>query len=134
MAADERRGYRTEIMADVETAYRRLLRFQLKVMGAFLLVLVVVGGSVAAVLIVVLSDGGSKTVPDVVGLDNVGTAVTLEHAGLSPGYIRLDQASNTVQFGHVIRTDPPAGTRVKRGGIVRVTFSCGRAVRGFCNP
>jgi PASTA domain len=74
------------------------------------------------------------SVPDLTGYDNVSAALILDRVGLAPGYVRLEKASATVPAGHVIRTDPPAGTRVKHGSTMRVIFSCGRPQPGFCNP
>jgi beta-lactam-binding protein with PASTA domain len=118
-------------MADAETAFRRLLRFQLVVIAVFVL-LVAIGATVAYL---VLRDDHAKTtvVPDIRGFDSVAAASTLDRAGLAPGYISFERASDTVTVGRVIDTQPPPGTKVTRGAVIKVTVSCGRVQPGFCN-
>lgn len=125
------RGYETPVMADVETAYRRLLRFQLKLVLIFVALLVVVGG---IVLLNNRDESRSATVPNLRGLDTAGAASTLRRAGLAPDYLSFDQASETITFGRVISTDPPAGVRLDRGAVIKVTISCGAPQPGICNP
>ena len=135
MSEPEHRGYETPVMADVETAYRRFIRFQLKVIAVFLVVAAVVGG---VVLYHVHQDDLAHrrpvSVPDLSGLDNVTAAFTLERAGLTPVYTRFDRASPSVPLGHVISTDPPAGSKWKRDVPIRVTMSCGPPQPPLCNP
>jgi beta-lactam-binding protein with PASTA domain len=129
--SSDRRGYETPIMADVETGVRRLLRFQVKLILAVLVVLLVGGGVVAG--IVITRENKSVTVPDVRGRDNVGVATSFDRTGLAFDFTRIEQASSTIPFGHVIKTDPAAGERAKRGAVVRVFFSCGAPRPGFCD-
>src|SRR5207302_10146573 len=126
----EQRGYSTPIAADMETAFRRLVRFELKFIVGFVVVLLLIGGIVAAV--VIATNGDDKvTIPDVRGFDNVGVASTFDRAGLAPDFIRLERASDTVTVGRVIKTDPAIGTEVNEGTVVKVTFSCGPPQPGF---
>jgi beta-lactam-binding protein with PASTA domain len=119
-------------MADAETAFRRLLRFQLVVIAGFVLLLAIGAG----VAYLVLHDGHTKTavVPDIRGFDTVAAASTLNRAGLATDYIRFERASDTVTVGRVIDTEPPPGAEVKHGAVIRIIFSCGRPQPGFCNP
>jgi beta-lactam-binding protein with PASTA domain len=128
----EHRGYETPIMGDVETAYRRLFRFQVKFMLVVVAIILVVGGVVAGVVLTRHSE--PATVPDVRGLDNVAVASSFDRAGLASDYQRFERADETVTFGRVLTTDPPPGARVKRGTVVSVTFSCGMPQPGFCSP
>ncbi len=137
MADDpDHRGYETPLMADVETGYRRLLRFQLKVIVVFVLVLAVIGGIVFVVIVARDDDAKTVTVtvPDVRGFDHVAVASVFTRAGLAPDYIAFDRASENVTVGRVISTDPPPGTSVRKGTVIKVTFSCGTPQPGFCNP
>lgn len=128
----DRRGYKTSFGADLETGFRRLVRFQVKIILVVLILLVVVAGIVAGVV----SYQRSRTVvvPDLKGVDHVGAAIVLDRAGLSPEYISLEKASTTVPIGRVISTEPPAGGEVTRETLVKVTFSCGPPQPGFCHP
>lgn len=123
-------GYQTPVMDDAERAYRRLLRFQIKMIVVVLLVGAVVAAAVAAV--VLTREESRTTVPNVVGFDNVGVASTFERAHLATDFLRFERASTSVPIGRVVTTDPPPGTRVKRGSVVRVTFSCGAPTAFFC--
>lgn len=126
-----RRGYETAIIADAETAFRRLFRFQLKLALAFLAVLVVVGGVVVGAAL--YREDRPAVVPDLRGLDHVGAFSTLHDAGLAPNYARLEQPSETVPIGRVIGSEPPAGARLDRGTIITVILSCGPPRPGFCD-
>jgi serine/threonine-protein kinase len=126
------RGYETPIIADVETAFRRLFRFQVKLALAFLAVIVVVGGVVGGIAL--SRQDELAVVPDLRGLDHVGVASTLHDAGLAPNYTRLEQPSETVPISRVIGSEPPAGTRLDRGTIITVFLSCGSPRPGFCDP
>jgi beta-lactam-binding protein with PASTA domain len=129
------RGYQTPVMADVETAYRRLLGFQAKVFLAFVAVLVVVGGTIAAVAITKHNQDVNRVVavPNLARLDPVAASQTLREAGLQRGpVIEKDDAS--VGFGHVISTEPAAGAQVKAHTSVTLFISCGRRQPGFCPP
>jgi beta-lactam-binding protein with PASTA domain len=128
----DQRGYNTPMAADLETAFHRLLHFQIKIILAILAFILVVGGVVGGV--VLYHNSRPVVVPDVQGLDNVGTAILFDRVGLAFGYVRVEKASETVPFGNVISTDPLAGTKVRRGDVIRVTFSCGPPRPGFCNP
>jgi eukaryotic-like serine/threonine-protein kinase len=132
MTGPDQRGYETPVVADFETAVRRLIRFQIKILVGFLAFLLVFGGVVGGV--VLYRNSRSVVVPSVRGLDNVGTAILFNRVGLGFGYISIDKASETVPFGQVISTDPPPGAEVKRGTVIRVTFSCGPPRPPICNP
>ena len=76
----------------------------------------------------VLVSLGQETVvvPDVVGFKVPQAKILLERSGLEPLDER-EEISETVKKGCVIRTDPPAKERVKRGTEVRLFVSLGRA-------
>ena len=129
--SNHRRGYETPLIADVETGFRRLLRFQIKYGLILLLIALVVGGIVGGVLWARAQQ--PVAVPDVRGLDTVAVASTFHSAGLSPNYIHLQKASRAVSIGCIITTEASVGTEVKRGAVIRVTLSCGPPMPGFCN-
>lgn len=128
----DRRGYQTPLGADLETGFRRLLRFQIKLGTILLVIALVIGGTVAGIMWYRAQQ--PVTVPDVQGLDTAAVASAFHRAGLSPDYIHLQKPSTTVAIGRVISTEPPAGTEVERGAVIRVTVSCGEPEPGFCNP
>jgi eukaryotic-like serine/threonine-protein kinase len=63
-------------------------------------------------------------IPDVSGQDPVEAASALGARSLNPK--RVDQASDTVEAGTVIGTDPPAGTKVAKGADVQLIVSAGK--------
>ena len=64
-------------------------------------------------------------VPDVKGKDAAAAANDLGRAGLETKTVR--EASDTVEEGKVIRTEPPAGTEVEKGSTVTLVVSSGKA-------
>ena len=68
---------------------------------------------------------GSSALPNVVGLTTAQATAKLKSAGFEP--VAETQASSTVPSGHVISTDPPAGTELQAGSQVTVTASGGPA-------
>lgn len=126
----DRRGYETPVMADAETAFRRFLRFQVKVMVIFFVVVAVIVGIVVAIVVGRAND--PVAVPDLRGFNNVDVASTLNRAGLPSDYVSIERASRQVPIGRVIETDPAAGEEVDPDTVLRVTFSCGPPQPGFC--
>jgi beta-lactam-binding protein with PASTA domain len=61
-------------------------------------------------------------VPQLFGDDSVTAAQVLNNAGLTEESFDRD---NTVTFGNVFATVPPAGAVVKDGSLVTVYISCG---------
>jgi eukaryotic-like serine/threonine-protein kinase len=68
---------------------------------------------------------GSSALPNVVGLTTAQASTKLKSAGFAP--VAETQASSTVSSGHVISTDPPAGTELQAGSQVTVVSSSGPA-------
>jgi serine/threonine-protein kinase len=128
----DRRGYETPLMADAETAFRRLMRFQVKVAVIFFVVVAVIVGIVVVVVVARAND--SVVVPDVRGFNNVDVASTLNRVGLPSDYVSLERASRRVPIGRVIETDPAAGEEVDPDTVLQVIFSCGPPQPGFCEP
>ena len=67
----------------------------------------------------------SIEVPDVVGAQYDSGEKVLVSKGLIP--TRIDEANAEVPEGEIIRTDPPATTRVGEGQVIRVFVSQGKA-------
>ncbi len=67
----------------------------------------------------------SVEVPNVVGAQYDSGEKTLVQLGLVP--TRVDEPSAEVEEGEIIRTDPPATTRVGEGQVIRVFVSQGKA-------
>ena len=76
-----------------------------------------------AVEVVVSSGRNQKAVPDVSGSELADAANELGQAGFKTKTAR--EASNSVDEGKVIRTDPPAGTRVPEGDTITIIVSSG---------
>ena len=73
-----------------------------------------------------VSDGrGTVTVPKVVGLPELEATLKLERKGfvVTP----TPEASDDVEVGFVIRTDPPAGAKTDPGANITIFVSVGRA-------
>jgi eukaryotic-like serine/threonine-protein kinase len=68
---------------------------------------------------------GSSALPNVVGLTTAQASTKLKSAGFKP--VSETRASSTVPSGHVISTDPPAGTELEAGSQVTVVASSGPA-------
>jgi beta-lactam-binding protein with PASTA domain/predicted Ser/Thr protein kinase len=79
----------------------------------------------SVVRLTVSSGAGTGEVPDVVGLDRTAAANELGRAGFKTD--AQDEASDTVEAGTVIRTDPEAGTALEKGETVVIYVSSGPA-------
>ena len=86
--------------------------------------LVVIGVIVAAAMLLT-SNGKSYYVPQVDGLPQAQAVAQIKSAGLVPSVV--PQHSSTVQQGLVIRTSPPNGNSISKGGTVIVYVSSGAA-------
>ncbi len=81
------------------------------------------GGTVT----LVLSKGADRRgVPALAGKDLAGAKAALRVAGLVDAPSPASEFSDTVGTGLVIRSDPPAGTRLKPGSAVQLVVSKGR--------
>jgi serine/threonine-protein kinase len=79
---------------------------------------------VGSEITMVVSKGRERVrVPNVLNFDEAEAAAQLGQAGL--GFQRVPEPSDTVQVGHVIRTDPAPNTEVERGTEVTVVVSTG---------
>jgi beta-lactam-binding protein with PASTA domain/tRNA A-37 threonylcarbamoyl transferase component Bud32 len=78
----------------------------------------------STVTIFVSTGKGMVAVPDVSGLDAIDASNQLGAKGLNARTV--NEASDTVDQGKVIRTDPPAGTQVAKGSTVQMVVSSGR--------
>lgn len=89
-----------------------------------LIALLLIGGSVYA-----LTRGASTAeptaVPNVVGLSQADAKAQIEAAGFTWELNPDKVASDTVEAGSVVSTDPAAGTSAEKGATVRVTISSG---------
>jgi eukaryotic-like serine/threonine-protein kinase len=86
--------------------------------------LVVIGVIVAAAMLLT-SNGKSYYVPQVDGLPQAQAVAQIRSAGLVPNVV--SQNSPSVQKGLVIRTSPPNGNSISKGGTVAVYVSAGAA-------
>jgi eukaryotic-like serine/threonine-protein kinase len=77
------------------------------------------------VTISVSTGPGSAALPNVVGLASTQASARLKAAGFKT--VSETQASSTVASGHVISTDPPAGTELQSGSQVTLVVSSGPA-------
>lgn len=77
----------------------------------------------SVVTIFVSTGQASLTVPDVTGNDQVAATQTLNNAGFVVQ--KATEANDTVPPGAVIRTDPAAGQKARRGGVVKMVVSSG---------
>src|SRR5580704_1135947 len=68
---------------------------------------------------------GNITVPNVVGQTTAAATQTLQSDGLTVGLPSQSEASATVAAGHVISTDPKAGTSVSKNSSVHLIVSAG---------
>jgi serine/threonine-protein kinase len=92
---------------------------------ALLLILLIAGAIVAGVLL--LGGGGTKVkVPSVVGTQSSAAAARLHADGLE---VDINTVVSDQPRGVVIRSDPVAGTRVKKGTTVALAVSSGAAPR-----
>ncbi|MGZ6792334.1 MAG: Stk1 family PASTA domain-containing Ser/Thr kinase, partial [Mycobacteriales bacterium] len=75
---------------------------------------------------VTLSRGPDRrTVPAVVGKPLDAATAALKAVGLVPGASPVQEYSDTAPVGVVVRTDPPAGSRLKPGAAVQLVVSKG---------
>ncbi len=90
-------------------------------------IVAVIVAAIAVALALSLTRGGSDmiAVPDVAGFDAPAALKTLSDAGLKP--TQRTQASDTVQIGVVIGTQPEAGTELAKDSAVTVLVSSGPA-------
>jgi serine/threonine-protein kinase len=77
----------------------------------------------SSVTLTVSSGTGQATVPNVVGQDAATAGNTLGQAGFKVS--TKTQASDTVQAGTVISTNPPAGAKANKGSTVTMVVSSG---------
>ena len=89
-----------------------------------LIALLLIGGSVYA-LTRGASTGEPTAVPNVVGLSQADAKAQIEAAGFTWELNPDKVASDTVEAGSVVSTDPAAGTSAEKGATVRVTISSG---------
>jgi len=68
---------------------------------------------------------GNVSVPNVVGQTTAAATQTLQSDGLTVGLPSQSEASATVAAGHVISTDPKAGTSVSKNSTVHLIVSAG---------
>lgn len=98
------------------------LRTRYKVLfGAIVLVML-------AFIALLYMSPSSKTVPDVTGQTLAQARSTIEAAGLSVSDDDVTQeASNEVEKGTVIRSNPKSGSQLREGSHVKIIVSSGRA-------
>jgi serine/threonine-protein kinase len=108
-------------VAPVERAKRRRLRWPAALAVVAVLAL---AGSVVAWYV---SRVETNTVPALEGLP-IGEALN-KVAGLGWATISTEEASETVPTGSVIRTQPPAGTKLRKGAQLQFVVSTGPAPR-----
>jgi len=90
-------------------------------------IVAVVVAALAVALALALTRGGSDmvAVPDVAGFDAPAASRAITDAGLTP--TQRTQASDTVQLGVVIGTQPESGTEVAKQSTVTILVSSGPA-------
>jgi serine/threonine-protein kinase len=79
----------------------------------------------ASVALVVSSGKDKVIVPNVLNLDQVPAATQLTKLGLEP--VVVNEASDSVKVGAVIRTDPAVNVAVDKGSTIQVIVSSGPA-------
>jgi serine/threonine-protein kinase len=79
----------------------------------------------STVTLFVSTGKGMVEVPDVAGLDPIDASNQLGAKGLNARTV--NEASDTVAQGKVIRTDPAAGSQVAKGSTVQLVVSSGKA-------
>jgi eukaryotic-like serine/threonine-protein kinase len=90
-------------------------------------IIAVIVAALAVALALALTRGGGEmvAVPDVAGFDAPAATRAITDAGLTPA--QREQASDTVQIGVVIGTQPEAGTEVAKESTVTILISSGPA-------
>lgn len=86
-----------------------------------LLILALIGG---AVYVAVKNPFGGTRLPAVAGMSEAEAKAVLAELGLEPVTVGSEN-SDTVPGGQVLRSSPPAGSRVRDGGQVQLTLSAG---------
>ncbi len=71
---------------------------------------------------------GNVTVPNVVGQTTAAATQSLKNEGLTLRLPSQSEASATIAAGHVINTDPKAGTSVSKNSTVRLIVSTGPTI------
>ncbi len=92
----------------------------------WIIIVVAVVLVVIVVVVVILTRPTTVPMPDVVGLQVNVAETQVTHAGLVPQ--TQTEASDTVTTTFIIRTDPVAGTPVKKDSTVTLTVSLGQQV------
>lgn len=99
---------------------RRKMRTRYKVLfSAIVLVMI-------AFIALLYNSPSTHSVPDVTGQTLAQARSNIEAAGLSVGDV-IEEASNDVDKGNVIRTDPKGGGQLREGNAVKIIVSSGRA-------
>ena len=88
---------------------------------------IAVGEALPVVKLVVASGQGKVVVPDVTGKSIDDARVAMNQAGFR--FVVQSEASATVVANSVVRTNPPAGTKVPKGDTVEVYVSAGSSVK-----
>jgi beta-lactam-binding protein with PASTA domain len=78
------------------------------------------------ITLIVSSGPPSGEVPDLTGMTEDEAESTLEASGLQKGEVKRE-ASDTVEEGRIISTDPPKGEEVREGTKVNLLISAGKA-------
>lgn len=98
----------------------RRMRTRYKVLfGAIVLVMI-------AFIALLYNSPSTHSVPDVTGQTLAQARSSIEAAGLSVGDV-IEEASNDVDKGNVIRTDPKGGGQLREGNAVKIIVSSGKA-------
>jgi beta-lactam-binding protein with PASTA domain len=113
-------GVPDAVPATLESRFRQRPFFGLPAMLAILLVFAVT----VSVTLESRAATGDVVVPSVL-TDEVSARTAMQHAGLQVAVTSVP--SDTVPKGKIIRTGPPAGTRVARGSVVTLYVSAGPA-------
>lgn len=71
--------------------------------------------------------GGTVAVPSVVGMTEEEASATVAAAGLTIGQVTTEN-SEEYELGTIMRQEPPAGTRVKKGTAIDIVVSAGVAM------
>ncbi|KXT74078.1 Serine/threonine protein kinase PrkC, regulator of stationary phase [Streptococcus sp. DD10] len=109
-----------ELGATVKKPKRRKLRTRYKVLfGAIVLVMI-------AFITLLYNSPSTQSVPDVTGQTLAQARSSIEAVGLSVGDV-IEEASNDVDKGNVIRTDPTGGSQLREGSSVKLIVSSGKA-------
>jgi serine/threonine-protein kinase len=94
----------------------------------WLLILLLVALGVIAYFLFSSLAGNNVTIPNVVGETTTAATQTLQNEGLTVGLPARSEASATITAGHVINTDPKAGTSVAKNSTVHLVVSTGPVI------